>query len=136
MAIYHFHAQVINRSQGRSAIAAAAYRSGTALVDERTGLTHDFTKKNDIIEHTILLPEEAPDIFKDRETLWNAVEASEKRKDAQTAREINIALPRELNNQQNWQLALDYVNAEFVSKGMIADVAFHRGHGEIGRAHV
>ncbi len=130
MAIYHFHAQVINRSQGRSASAAAAYRSGTALTDERTGLTHDFTKKNDIIDRTILLPEEAPAIFRDRETLWNAVEAAEKRKDAQTAREINIALPRELNDEQNWQLALGYVNTEFVSKGMIADVAFHRGHGD------
>lgn len=130
MAIYHFHAQIISRKDARSSVAAAAYRSGERLVDERTGKTHDFTRKDDIIDSVILLPENAPEAFRDRETLWNTVEAMERRKDSQLAREINIALPRELNDEQNWQLAQDYVQREFVDKGMIADVAFHRGHGK------
>ena len=129
MSIYHFHAQIISRKDGRSSVAAAAYRAGERLIDERTGKMHDYTRKGDIINSAILLPENAPEAFKDRETLWNTVEAVERRKDSQLAREINIALPRELNDEQNWQLAMDYVNQEFVSKGMIADVAFHRGHG-------
>jgi Ti-type conjugative transfer relaxase TraA len=129
MAIYHFHAQIISRKDGRSSIAAAAYRAGERLVDERTGKMHDYTRKSDIVNSAILLPENAPEAFRDRETLWNAVEKIERRKDSQLAREINIALPRELNDEQNWQLAMDYVKLEFVSKGMIADVAFHRGHG-------
>ena len=132
MAIYHFHAQMISRKQGRSSVATSAYRSGQCLTDARTGKVHDFSKKEDILESTILLPKGAPEAFLDRETLWNTVEKVEKRKDSQLAREINIALPRELNEAQNWQLALDYVQKEFVSKGMIADVAFHRGHGGEG----
>lgn len=132
MAIYHFHTQSISRSKGRSSIAAAAYRSGTCITDERTGRVSDYTRKDDVIESTILLPEGAPEAFADRATLWNAVEQSEKRKDSRTAREINISLPRELSDSQNWQLAKDYVQKEFVDKGMIADVAFHRGHGKEG----
>ena len=125
---------MISRKQGRSSVAASAYRSGQCLTDERTGKVHDFSKKEDILESTILLPEGAPEAFLDRETLWNTVEKAEKRKDSQLAREINIALPRELNDAQNWQLAQDFVQREFLSKGMIADVAFHRGHGGEGGA--
>lgn len=132
MAIYHFHTQSISRSNGRSSTAAAAYRAGTCITDARTGLVHDYSRKEDVIESTILLPEGAPEAFADRATLWNAVELSEKRKDSRTAREINISLPRELNDEQNWQLARDYVQKEFVDKGMIADIAFHRGHGGAG----
>ena len=93
MAIYHFSAQIISRSQGRSSVAAAAYRAAEKIVDETTGLTHDFTKKNDVIQSEILLPMGAPEWMAHRSELWNAVEQSEKRKDAQVAREINIALP-------------------------------------------
>jgi Ti-type conjugative transfer relaxase TraA len=132
MAIYHFHTQSISRGNGRSSTAAAAYRSGTCITDSRTGQVHDYTRKQDVIESAILLPEGAPEAFADRATLWNAVELSEKRKDSRTAREINISLPRELSDAQNWQLARDYVQKEFVDKGMIADVAFHRGHGGAG----
>jgi Ti-type conjugative transfer relaxase TraA len=132
MAIYHFHAQTLGRNQGRSATAAAAYRSGSCIEDTRTGQIHDYTRKEDVIASTIVLPQDAPAAFSDRATLWNTVEAYEKRKDAQTARELNIALPRELSDAQNWQLAQDFVQKEFVSKGMIADIAFHRGHGEAG----
>lgn len=128
MAIYHFSAQVISRSQGRSSVAASAYRSAEKLLDERTGQEHDFTNKSDVLEKEILLPKDAPKWMSDREKLWNAVEAVEKRKDAQVAREINIALPREFSPEKNWQLIKDFVEREFVDQGMVADVAFHRGH--------
>src|SRR5262249_12903451 len=114
MAIYHFSAQIISRSQGRSSVAASAYRSASKLRDERTDLTHDFTKKNDALKTEILLPKNAPVWMKEREKLWNAVEKTEKRKDAQVAREINIALPRELTYEQNWELAKTFVQKEFV----------------------
>ncbi len=129
VAIYHFSAQLIKRSTGRSSVAAAAYRAAERMVDERTGMVHDFTEKDDVLKSTILLPDGAPSQFSDRATLWNAIEAAEKRKDAQTAREINISLPREMSDSDNWKMALDFVQKEFVSRGMIADVAFHRGHG-------
>jgi Ti-type conjugative transfer relaxase TraA len=128
MAIYHLSAQVISRSQGRSSVAASAYRSAEKLVDERTGLTHDFTQKSDVVEQAILLPNDAPAWMANRETLWNAVEQVEKRQDAQLAREMTIALPRELSSEQNWALLKAFVQQEFVDQGMVADVAFHRGH--------
>jgi len=128
MAIYHFSAQVISRSQGRSSVAASAYRSAEKLLDDRTGLNHNFTKKSDVIEKSILLPSDAPEWMGHREKLWNGVEQSEKRKDAQLAREINIALPHELSEKQNWDLLKSFVQKEFVNQGMVADVAFHRGH--------
>ncbi len=128
MAIYHFSAQVISRSQGRSSVAAAAYRSSEKLLDERTGNVHDFTKKSDVVDKEILLPKDAPSSLSNRQTLWNAVEQAENRKDAQVAREINVALPKELSTEQNWSLLKDFVQKTYVDKGMIADVAFHRGH--------
>lgn len=128
MAIYHFSAQVISRSQGRSSVAASAYRSSEKLLDERTGEVHDFTRKSDVREKEILLPKGAAEWMSDREKLWNAVEVAENRKDAQLAREINVALPKELSREQNWNLLKDFVQKEFVDKGMVADVAFHQGH--------
>ncbi len=129
MAIYHFHGQVISRSAGRSAVAAAAYRSAERLIDERTELTHDFTKKEpDLLYKEILTPEKAPDWMKDRSKLWNVVEQTERRKDAQLSREFNIALPRELTNEQNIDLAKTFVQKNFVEKGMVADLCIHKGH--------
>lgn len=125
MAIYHLSGSIISRSQGRSAIAGAAYRSGEKLHDQSLGLSYDYTKKQGVVYSEIFLPEHAPESFKNREALWNAVEKSEKRKDAQLAREFNISLPRELTIEQNKQLITEFVNHEFVSKGMIADVCFH-----------
>lgn len=137
MAIYHFSAQVVSRSQGRSAVAAAAYRSAEELHDKRLEKTHNFTNKNDVLEKEILLPDGAPKWMANREQLWNAVEQKENRKDAQLAREINIALPRELNQNQNWELAKDFVQREFVDKGMVADLTFHaKGSKEDDQPHV
>ena len=97
IAIYHLSVQIISRSDGRSSIAAAAYRSGTKIDSSWDGLTYDFTRKNWIEHSEILLPAHAPDSYKDRSVLWNAVEQAEKSGNAQLAREVEIALPAELS---------------------------------------
>ena len=127
MAIYHLSATTISRSSGRSAVAASAYRSASMMVDERTGVTHDYTQKSDVAETDILLPEGASAWMGEREKLWNAAEAGERRKDAQLAREVTISLPQELDVKANWALAQTFVRDTFVSRGMVADVCFHLG---------
>ena len=134
MAIFHFSVKVIGRSSGRSAVAAAAYRSGERLHDNRIDRTHDFTNKAGVLYSEVMLPEGAPAEFSDRAALWNAVEAAEKRKDAQLAREVEYALPRELSKKDNIKLAREFVKAEFVEKGMIADLNVHWDIGEDGKA--
>ncbi|PZO20878.1 MAG: hypothetical protein DCF25_05860 [Leptolyngbya foveolarum] len=128
--------QVIGRSAGRSATAAAAYRSGEEVRDERTGKVHDYTGKSDIYGSEILLPVGAPERLSDRVTLWNAVERVEKRKDAQLSREVMIALPAELSHSQKETLAREYVQAEFVSQGMIADIGYHDFDSHNPHAHI
>jgi Ti-type conjugative transfer relaxase TraA len=125
MAIYHFSSSVISRSQGRSAVACSAYRSAELMHDEKYGKTHDYTRKQDVIFNEVLLPANAKTWMKDREKLWNGVEFGEKRKDAQLAREIQFSLPRELSNEQNTLLAREFIQANFVDKGMVADWASH-----------
>ncbi|QUL37192.1 Ti-type conjugative transfer relaxase TraA [Erythrobacter sp. JK5] len=134
MAIFHFSAKVIGRSSGRSAVAAAGYRAGEQLHDERIDRTHDFTNKAGVLHSEVMLPKGAPEAFADRATLWNAVEAAEKRKDAQLAREVEFALPRELAKKDNIKLAREFVKAEFIEKGMIADLNVHWDIGEDGEA--
>lgn len=125
MAIYHFSGTIISRSQGRSAIACAAYRSAEKLLDSSQDKVHDYTKKQDVAHVEILAPKQAPSWMLDREKLWNGVEDSEKRKDAQLAREFNFSLPRELTLEQNIALAREFVQTTFVSKGMVADLSVH-----------
>ncbi|WP_298337590.1 Ti-type conjugative transfer relaxase TraA [uncultured Erythrobacter sp.] len=134
MAIFHFSAKVIGRSSGRSAVAAAAYRAGEQLHDERIDRDHDFTNKAGVLHSEVMLPNGAPEAFADRATLWNAVEAAEKRKDAQLSREVEFALPREMSKKDNIRLARKFVKAEFVEKGMIADLNVHWDIGEDGKA--
>ena len=136
MAIYSFRAQVIGRSSGRSAIAAAAYRSGEAIKDERTGKSHDYTGKSDIYDSEILKPAIAPERLMDRTTLWNEVERGEKRRDARLSREVMIALPAELTHDQKQALAREYVQDEFVSRGMIADIGYHDFESHNPHAHI
>ncbi|QMT62107.1 Ti-type conjugative transfer relaxase TraA [Legionella sp. PC997] len=132
MAIYRFSAQIISRSQGRSVVAASAYRSGEELIDERTSVIHDFTNKSEVIHKEILLPESAPQWMSNRSILWNAVELCEKRKDAQLAREVQLTLPRELSLEQNIELVREFVTNEFVARGMVADVCLHNPTGDDG----
>ena len=134
MAIYHFSVQVIGRGAGRSAVAAAAYRAAERLHDERLDRDHDFTNKSGVVHSEILLPEGAPEHFSDRATLWNEVEATEKRKDAQLAREVEFAIPREMTQAQGVELARDFVATEFVERGMIADLNVHWDIGADGLA--
>jgi ATP-dependent exoDNAse (exonuclease V) alpha subunit len=135
MAIYHFSAQVISRGRGQSAVASASYRSGDRLMDERTG-EEKFYRRDVAPDTMILTPSNAPEWTKDRGKLWNAVEQIEKRKDAQLAREINIALPVELSKNQQKELIQNYVQEQFVNRGMVADIAIHRDESANPHAHV
>jgi ATP-dependent exoDNAse (exonuclease V) alpha subunit len=125
VAIYHFSVQLLQRSKGRSAIAAAAYRSASLLRDERSGQRHDYRGRRGVVWSGVLLPEGAPAHLGDRQQLWSQVEAMERRGDAQLAREINLALPRELGAAQRQELLLKFVQEVFVDHGMVADVAIH-----------
>ena len=140
MAIYHFSAKVISRANGSSAVASAAYRAAERLHDDRLGRDHDFSNKAGVIHSEVLLPEGAPERLNDRTTLWNEVEAGEKRKDAQLAREVEFSIPRELDQQQSVQLARDFVEKQFVERGMVADLNVHWDFAEDGspkpHAHV
>ncbi|MDF8335707.1 Ti-type conjugative transfer relaxase TraA [Novosphingobium cyanobacteriorum] len=125
MAIYHFSAKVISRANGSSAVASAAYRSASELHDARLGRAHVFSNKAGVIHSEVLLPKDAPERLSDRTTLWNEVEAGEKRKDAQLAREVEFSIPREMSEKQGVKLARDFVEKEFVKRGMVADLNVH-----------
>jgi Ti-type conjugative transfer relaxase TraA len=125
LAIYYFDAKVISRPKGQSVVACAAYRAGDKLYDDRYEKLHDYTRKQGIEHSEILLPENAPAWMGDRQKLWNTVEQVEKRKDAQLAREVKFALPRELTIEQNRLLARDFIQHVFVEKGMVADWSLH-----------
>ncbi|HFT9937893.1 TPA: MobA/MobL family protein [Escherichia coli] len=114
MAIFHMSAQTITRSKGHSSVAAAAYRHGEKLTDEHTGEIHDYSKKKGISDSVILIPESADRNFLKPAYLWNTIEKSEKRKDAQLAREFNIALPVEMTDEQKKALAIDFCQEHFV----------------------
>jgi hypothetical protein len=135
MAIYHFSAQVISRGRGQSAVASASYRSGDRLLDERTG-EEKYYRRNVHPDAMIFAPTDSPKWVYDRERLWNEVESAEKRKDSQLAREINVALPKELSYESQKELITHYVQKEFVEKGMIADVAIHYDDPANPHAHV
>lgn len=135
MAIYHFSAQVISRGKGQSAVAAAAYRSGERLQDERTG-EEKFYHREVLPETMILAPSHSPEWVNDRERLWNEVEKIEVRKNSQLAREINVALPIELSTDLQKELIQDFVQTEFVDRGMVADVCIHRDDPNNPHAHV
>lgn len=140
MAIYHLHVKVIGRKAGSSAVASAAYRSASRLRDDRLERSHDFSAKRGVVHSEVMLPENAPEQWSDRERLWNDVEAFEVRKDAQLAREVEFAIPREMTRAQGIELARDFVRGEFVDQGMIADLNVHWDIGEDGmpkpHAHV
>jgi len=134
IAIYHLSIKIITRGKGRSAVASAAYRAGEKIKNERDGVTHDYTRKSGVVHTEILLPDNAPDEYKNRATLWNAVEKIEKAKNSQLAREIQIALPIEFTEIQNRSLVREYVKKNFVAHGMIADISIH--NSDDGNPHV
>lgn len=128
----HFPVKIVKRSKGRSAVEAAAYRSGTKMTNEWDGQTHDYTRKRGVVHTEIMLPPHAPPEFFGRSTLWNSVEQIEKAKDCQLARDIEAALPRELSGEQQLALIRSFVKDTFVDKGMCADFALH----DKGNPHV
>ena len=140
MAIYHFSVKLISRAAGSSALAAAAYRSASRLHDQRLDRHHDFSNKAGVVHSEVMLPDGAPEEWQDREQLWNAVEAAEIRKDAQLAREVEFAIPREMSQAEGIALARDFVQREFVDVGMVADLNVHWDIGADGEpkphAHV
>lgn len=136
MAIYHCSIKIISRGKGKSAVAAAAYRAGEQITNEHDGVTHDYTRKGGIVHTEILLPDHAPAEYADRNLLWNAVEKIEKAKNAQLAREIEIALPQELTREQGFSLVREYVKHNFVSAGMCADFAIHDKQDGNPHAHI
>ena len=136
MAIYHCSIKIIGRSDGKSAVASSAYRSGEKLMDDRTGLVHDFTKKRGVVFTEVALPAHAPPEYADWNVLWNAVEKAEKKSNAQLAREIEVALPKELSKKCQIEIVRRYVQENFVSAGMCADWALHdKGDGN-PHAHI
>ena len=134
MAIYHFSAKVIGRGTGSSAVASAAYRSASRLHEERLDRHHDFSNKTGVVHSEVMLPDGAPEHLRNRQVLWNEVEAGEKRRDAQLAREVEFAIPRELTREQGIALAREFVAKEFVSCGMVADLNVHWDIGSDGQA--
>lgn len=135
MAIYHLNAKVISRATGRSATAAAAYRSGSKILDERTGLAFDYSKRKDVSYRTIIAPADAPSWALARDTLWNACEKAERRKDAQVAREIEVALPMELSRREHIRMLRRFAREQLVGRGMVADLALHAKKGN-PHAHI
>jgi len=141
MAIYHLHAKIIQRSKGKNAVAAAAYRHAARMHSKKEDITFNYENKRDVIHSEILIPKESPEWLKllvslgsnsvnySSEKLWNLVENVEKRKDAQLAREIEFSLPIELTQDQNTQLAREYIQDQFVLRGMIADFSIHWDEG-------
>lgn len=140
MAIFHLSVKTISRSAGRSATAAAAYRAGVEITDERTGEIHDYTRKGGVESAALILPESAPEWARDRAQLWNAAEQSEKRKNSTVAREFVIALPAELSPAEREKLAHDFASELVKRHGCAADVAIHapgkEGDNRNHHAHV
>ncbi|HTS17716.1 MAG TPA: MobQ family relaxase [Verrucomicrobiae bacterium] len=126
MAIYRLEAKIVSRGKGHSAVAAAAYRTAAKILDERADKTHDYSSRTKgVVASVILRPENSPEWTAKTASLWNTVELSEKRKDAQLCREFILAVPRELSSEQQFQLSVEWAQAELVSRGMVAEVSLH-----------
>ena len=136
MAIYHLSAKIISRGKGQSAVASAAYRAAEQLDDFRLGKTFDYSKKQGLAHAEIFLPEGAPPELKKREVLWNAAESAERRKDARLSREFDIALPVELDRDQQIELARDFAKTFADQDGIAADLCVHLGDPENPHCHI
>ncbi len=136
MAIYHLEAKVVSRGAGRSACAASAYLSCSRIYNDYDCVQHDYTRKRGLVAQQIFLPPNAPQEWKNRETLWNAVEAAEKTKDSRLAREFVVALPVELGKTEWMRLLSEFIQTQFISQGMCADMAIHDTDGHNPHAHI
>jgi len=138
MAIFRLEAKIISRGGGHSAVAAAAYRTGTKLRDERADKIHDYSNRTKgVVESVILRPDNSPEWTAKTSSLWNTVELTEKRKDAQLCREFILSLPKELDSKLQMELAVGWAQKELVSKGMVAEVSLHNpAHGKNPHVHI
>lgn len=135
MAIYHCSVKTGSRGKGQSAISASAYRSGTKIKDYETDTISDYTHKGGVVYSEVSLCKNAPSEYQDREVLWNAVHKIEKASNARLWREIEVALPKELNREQQIETVREYVNG-LVNSGMCADWSLHDKDGENPHAHI
>ncbi|MDD2859534.1 MAG: MobQ family relaxase [Acidiphilium sp.] len=126
MADFRLSVSIISRGAGKSVMAAAAYRAGQCLTDERTGRIHDYTRKEGVEWNTVAVPPGSPEWSLKREELWNRAEAAESRVNARTAREFQLSLPHELDLKQRKALVIEFVAREFTAKGLVADIALHK----------
>jgi hypothetical protein len=127
VALFRIEARILTRSTGSNMLAAAAYRSGTRLHDQMNATTHDYTAKaGRVVATEIIGPAHMPEALRDRTQLWKTVEATEKRCDAQLAREFLLSLPHELSDGERIALVRSFVQEQYVAKGMVADIAWHR----------
>ena len=136
MAIFHCQIKIISRGKGKTATAAAAYRSGTKIVDDEFGETHDYTRKGGVVFSEILLCVNAPSKYSDRQTLWNEVQKIEKQKNAQLCREVEVALPIEFSHDEQIEVVREYIKKNFTDKGMIADWSLHDKSDGNPHAHI
>ncbi|MFO1259169.1 MAG: Ti-type conjugative transfer relaxase TraA [Gammaproteobacteria bacterium] len=136
MAIFHCDFKLVQRSAGSSAVATSAYIAGEKLQDERCEQMFDYGRKKGVVHSEIMAPKEAPAWVMDRGVLWNQVEAAEHRKDAQLARHLIVALPKELTFDQQLELTQSYVRENFVSAGMVADFSIHHDKPSNPHAHI
>ncbi len=136
MAIAFARVSFHTRTKGHSAVAGAAYRAGVKLYDERTGETHNFENRHDVMHSEILLPTGANDSFFNREMLWNLVEAAEVRKNSQVARDIVLALPKELSLEKHIELAKNFAAYHFVKQGLVVDISIHNDTDGNPHAHL
>ncbi len=136
MAIAFARVSIHTRSKGHSALAASSYRSGTQLHDFRTGQNHDFSNRHDVVFSEMILPEGADPKFLNREVLWNAAEAMERRRDAQLCKDVVLALPKELDRVQQIELTKRFANTHFVANGLPADIAIHDHDNGNPHAHI
>ncbi len=136
MAIFHCQIKIISRGKGKTATAAAAYRSGTKIVDDELRKTHDYTRKGGVAFSEILLCVNAPSKYSDRQTLWNEVQKIEKQKNAQLCREVEVALPIEFSRNEQIEVVREYIKKNFTDKGMIADWSLHDKSDGNPHAHI
>ena len=136
MAIFHCQIKIISRGKGKTSTAAAAYRSGTKIVDDELGETYNYTRKGGVAFSEIILCANAPSTYSDRQTLWNEVQKIEKQKNAQLCREVEVALPIEFSRDEQVEVVREYIKKNFTDKGMIADWSLHDKSDGNPHAHI
>lgn len=128
MSLYHVHCGCVGRSQGKTSVGASAYRSCEKLTNENDGITHDYTHKKGLLHKEIIAPDDAPEWVNDRQTLWNEVEKKENRKNSVFAKDMDIALQKELTLEQNLECLKKLIKKNCTDKGLVVDLCIHAPH--------